>query len=90
MKTTILKREGSNNHLSSMRIAFIHLSAPSAEGTGATHSATQIVYGLADLGHEVDAYCPRYFPNESRECCLNATKHHFQMIWRSVSVVAAA
>jgi glycosyltransferase involved in cell wall biosynthesis len=42
-----------------MRIAFVHPSHPSAEGTGATHSATQIVHGIADLGHEVDVYCPQ-------------------------------
>lgn len=40
-----------------MNIAFIHPRFPSAEGTGATHSATQIVYGLADRGHDVDVYC---------------------------------
>lgn len=40
-----------------MRIAFIHPHFPSAEGTGATHTATQIVTGLAEAGHEVYVYC---------------------------------
>jgi len=42
-----------------MRIAFIHPRFPSAEGTGATHSATQIVTGLAEAGHDIRVYCPR-------------------------------
>ena len=42
-----------------MRIAFIHPRFPSAEGTGATHSATQIVTGLSDAGHDVCVYCTR-------------------------------
>jgi glycosyltransferase involved in cell wall biosynthesis len=42
-----------------MRIAFIHPRFPSAEGTGATHSATQIVTGLADAGHDIRVYCPQ-------------------------------
>ncbi|SFC75597.1 Glycosyltransferase involved in cell wall bisynthesis [Halobiforma haloterrestris] len=49
-----------------MRIAFVHPRFPSAEGTGATHSATQIVTGLADAGHEVCVYCTRS-PDESVE-----------------------
>lgn len=40
-----------------MHIAFIHPSFPSAEGTGATHSATQIVTGLSEAGHDIDVYC---------------------------------
>ncbi|AAG18689.1 LPS biosynthesis [Halobacterium salinarum NRC-1] len=40
-----------------MHIAFIHPSFPSAEGTGATHSATQIVSGLSELDHDIDVYC---------------------------------
>ncbi|KMT45741.1 hypothetical protein EL22_27840 [Halostagnicola sp. A56] len=40
-----------------MRIAFIHPHYPTAEGTGATYSATQIVSGLAKAGHEVCVYC---------------------------------
>lgn len=43
-----------------MRIAFIHPRFPSAEGTGATHSATQIVSGLTDAGHDLCVYCPRW------------------------------
>ena len=42
-----------------MRIAFVHPRFPSAEGTGATHSATQIVSGLADAGHDIRVYCPQ-------------------------------
>jgi len=42
-----------------MRIAFVHPRYPAAEGTGATHSATQIVTGLADAGHVVCVYCSR-------------------------------
>jgi glycosyltransferase involved in cell wall biosynthesis len=41
-----------------MRIAFVHPRYPSAEGTGATHSATQVVSGLAEAGHELCVYCP--------------------------------
>jgi glycosyltransferase involved in cell wall biosynthesis len=41
-----------------VEIAFIHPTYPSSEGTGATHSATQVVQGLADAGHSVDVYCP--------------------------------
>lgn len=40
-----------------MKIAFIHPRHPSAEGTGATHSATQIVEGLAKAGHDIDVFC---------------------------------
>ena len=42
-----------------MRIAFVHPRFPSAEGTGATHSATQIVSGLVDAGHDIRVYCPQ-------------------------------
>jgi len=42
-----------------VQIAFIHPRYPSAEGTGATHSATQIVTGLANAGHDIRVYCPR-------------------------------
>ncbi|ELZ01818.1 glycosyltransferase family 4 protein [Natrialba asiatica] len=47
-----------------MQIAFIHPRFPSAEGTGATHSATQIVTGLVNSGHDVCVYCTR-FPEEN-------------------------
>lgn len=40
-----------------MQIAFIHPRFPSAQGTGATYSATQIVKGLANRGHEICVYC---------------------------------
>lgn len=40
-----------------MRIAFIHPHFPTAEGTGATHTATQIVDGLSQTDHEVTVYC---------------------------------
>jgi glycosyltransferase involved in cell wall biosynthesis len=40
-----------------MNIAFIHPRWPGDEGTGATHSATQIVDGLIDRGHDVTIFC---------------------------------
>jgi glycosyltransferase involved in cell wall biosynthesis len=40
-----------------MRVAYLHPRYPSAEGTGATHSATQIVTGLTDAGHDVTVFC---------------------------------
>ncbi|WP_256558477.1 glycosyltransferase family 4 protein [Salinilacihabitans rarus] len=40
-----------------MRIAFIHPHFPTAEGTGATHTATQVVNGLAETDHDVCVYC---------------------------------
>lgn len=40
-----------------MRIGFIHPHHPTSEGTGATHTATQIVDGLARTDHEVTVYC---------------------------------
>ncbi|MEY7849470.1 glycosyltransferase family 4 protein [Natrarchaeobius sp. A-rgal3] len=48
-----------------MRIAFIHPRYPTSEGTGAAHSATQIVNGLADVGHEVCVYCTRPPPERT-------------------------
>ena len=48
-----------------MRIAFVHPRFPSAEGTGATHSATQIIDGLANAGHDVCVYCPDFPESES-------------------------
>jgi len=44
-----------------MNIAFIHPNYPASDGTGATYSATQIVYGLIKRGHKVTVYC---FGNE--------------------------
>ena len=40
-----------------MQIAFIHPSFPGSEGTGATHSATQVIEGLRERGHDVTVYC---------------------------------
>ncbi|WP_162993919.1 glycosyltransferase family 4 protein [Halalkalicoccus subterraneus] len=41
----------------SLTIAFVHPSYPQSEGTGATHSASRIVFELAERGHEVTVYC---------------------------------
>lgn len=40
-----------------MEIAFIHPNYPDSDGTGATYSATQIVHGLIENGHNVTVYC---------------------------------
>ncbi|QLH81133.1 glycosyltransferase family 4 protein [Halosimplex pelagicum] len=40
-----------------MRVGFVHPTYPQGEGTGATHSASRIVFELADRGHDVTAYC---------------------------------
>lgn len=40
-----------------MDVGFVHPTWPGGEGTGAAHSATQIVTGLSDWGHSVTAYC---------------------------------
>ncbi|WP_082224534.1 glycosyltransferase family 4 protein [Halolamina rubra] len=40
-----------------MKIGFIHPSFPGDEGTGATHTANQIVDGLANRDHEITVYC---------------------------------
>jgi len=40
-----------------MKIAFIHPRWPGAEGTGAIHSATKIIEGLLENGHDVTAFC---------------------------------
>lgn len=69
-----------------MRIAFIHPKFPSAEGTGATHSATQIVNGLAEAGHDISVYCSR-IPEENtvmsklelRHLAGNSRHPHTQM-----------
>ena len=47
-----------------MKIAFIHPRYPFSDGTGASHSATQIVSGLSAAGHEVCVYCPREPDNQ--------------------------
>ena len=41
-----------------MRIALLHPDSPTAEGSGAVHSATLIGESLQSLGHEVVFYCP--------------------------------
>ncbi|WP_436929282.1 glycosyltransferase family 4 protein [Halosimplex halobium] len=40
-----------------MRVGFVHPTYPQGEGTGATHSASRIVFELADRGHDVTVYC---------------------------------
>lgn len=53
------------------KIAFIHPSYPSSEGTGATHSATQIVDCLADSPEfEVTCFCRLSPPANSNEKLL--------------------
>lgn len=47
-----------------MEVAFIHTNAPFSEGTGAGHSATQIILGLTERGHEVTVYCDNQRPPE--------------------------
>ncbi|WP_218011976.1 glycosyltransferase family 4 protein [Natrinema sp. CBA1119] len=39
-----------------MKLGFVHPSYPKSEGTGATHSASRIVFELADRGHDVTVY----------------------------------
>lgn len=48
-----------------MEIAFIHPNHPRSEGTGAAHSASQIVSGLAERGHDITVYCMER-PSDSR------------------------
>ncbi|SEP68815.1 glycosyltransferase family 4 protein [Natrinema salaciae] len=50
-----------------MEIAFIHPSWPGDEGTGATHTATQVVTGLSNRGHNVTVYCTEKPPKERQE-----------------------
>lgn len=40
-----------------MNIAFIHPNIPGGEGTGATHSATQIIDAMVKKGHKLTVYC---------------------------------
>ncbi|WP_323173752.1 glycosyltransferase family 4 protein [Natrialba sp. PRR66] len=47
-----------------MKVAFIHPSWPGSEGTGATHSATQVVHGLAERGHDVHVFCTESIPED--------------------------
>jgi glycosyltransferase involved in cell wall biosynthesis len=48
-----------------MKIAFIHPSWPGDEGTGATHSATQVVHGLNSRGHDVHVICTDEIPTNA-------------------------
>lgn len=48
-----------------MNIGFVHPTWPGGEGTGAAHSATQVVTGLRDRGHRVTAYCQESPPSEA-------------------------
>ena len=48
-----------------MKIAFVHPNWPGNEGTGATHSASRIVSGLAERGHELTVYCATPPPEEA-------------------------
>lgn len=50
-----------------MNIAFVHPNYPGSEGTGATHSATQVVRGLEKRGHNVCVYCTGKTPSEIQE-----------------------
>jgi len=49
-----------------MNIAFIHPRWPGSEGTGATHSATQIVETVGARGHDITVYCPVTSPNDEK------------------------
>lgn len=49
-----------------MKIGFIHPSWPGSEGTGATHTASQIVDMLVDQGNDLTVYCIEYPPQEVR------------------------
>jgi glycosyltransferase involved in cell wall biosynthesis len=40
-----------------VKVGFVHPGYPQGKGTGATHSASRIVSGLADRGHDVTVYC---------------------------------
>jgi glycosyltransferase involved in cell wall biosynthesis len=41
-----------------MHVGFVHPKMLSEEGVGSTHSASKLVYELADRGHRVTVYCP--------------------------------
>lgn len=47
-----------------MHIAFVHPRWPTSEGTGATHSATQIIDGLVEQENEVTVYCAKTPPSD--------------------------
>ncbi|WP_435068269.1 glycosyltransferase family 4 protein [Haloplanus sp. C73] len=40
-----------------LAVAFVHPTALQSEGTGATHSASRIVFELAERGHDVTVFC---------------------------------
>jgi len=76
-----------------MNIAFVHPSWPGDEGTGATHTATQIVAGLAESGHDLTVYCVEEHPADvtaaSTACTLrtlpqNAIPHTYTRYNRSI------
>ncbi|WP_158589404.1 glycosyltransferase family 4 protein [Halococcus sp. IIIV-5B] len=46
-----------------MNTAFVHPSYPRGEGTGAAHSASRIVTGLVERGHDVTVYCTEQPPS---------------------------
>ncbi|WP_338729859.1 glycosyltransferase family 4 protein [Haladaptatus sp. DJG-WS-42] len=50
-----------------MKIGFIHPSWPGSEGTGATHTASQIVETLVDQGHDLTVYCTKQPPAASQK-----------------------
>lgn len=47
-----------------MKVGFIHPGQPLGEGTGAIHSASEIVFRLAERGHTVTVYCMEEPPSE--------------------------
>ncbi|MFC7047200.1 glycosyltransferase family 4 protein [Halobacteriaceae archaeon GCM10025711] len=51
-----------------MQVAFIHPNYPNSEGTGATHSATQIIELLEHQGHDVVPYCTSKPENGAIQC----------------------
>lgn len=52
-----------------MQVAFIHPDYPNSEGTGATHSATQIVECLETLGYDITVYCTTRPPSDLQPRC---------------------
>jgi len=49
----------------SVKIGFIHPSWPGSEGTGATHTATQLVEQLVVQGHNLTVYCVERPPSDA-------------------------
>lgn len=61
---------------SETEIAFIHPDYPGSEGTGATHSATQIIHTLKEIGYDVTTYCTSTPQDEDEEYrTLDVEKH---------------